>query len=119
CGWRPRDVGVACVGPIRVAKATAEDIARQSTGPLTLFAHHTYTGRQGMSLGEASVTELARRCAEETLRFVRGAPRDDTFCFELFARAVVARNDEAWAAIMAQYRGIILSYVSQHATANR
>ena len=70
-----------------------------------------------MSLAELSIVELARRCTEQTLRFVRGEQRDDRFCFEIFARAVVSRDEHAWAAIMAQYRGIILSYVGQHAAA--
>lgn len=70
-----------------------------------------------MWLADASINELARRCAEETVRFVRGEPRDDTYCFELFARAVVQRDDGAWAAIVAQYRGIVLAYVGQHAAA--
>jgi hypothetical protein len=70
-----------------------------------------------MTLGEVPIAELGRRCREETLRFLRGEPRDDTFCFEVFARAVVRREDDAWAAIVAQYRGIVLAYVSQHSTA--
>jgi hypothetical protein len=68
-----------------------------------------------MSLGDLSIADLARRCTDETLRFVRGEPRDDAYCFELFARAVVQRDDAAWAAIMAQYRGIVLASVGQHA----
>jgi hypothetical protein len=70
-----------------------------------------------MSLADSSINDLARRCAEETLRFVRGEPRDDRYCFELFARAIVRRDDGAWAAIVAQYRGIVLAYVGQHAAA--
>ena len=71
-----------------------------------------------MSLGELSIADLARRCADETLRFVHREPRDDAYCFELFGRAVVQRDDAAWAAIMAQYRGIILAYVGQHSSAS-
>jgi hypothetical protein len=70
-----------------------------------------------MSLGALSIAELARRCADETLRFVRGEPRDDIYCFEIFARAIVHREDQAWTAIMAQYRGIVLAYVGQHSAA--
>jgi hypothetical protein len=65
----------------------------------------------------SSVAELARRCREETLRFLRGEPRDDSFCFELFQRAVAQREHDAWEAIMAQYRGIVLAYVGQHSAA--
>jgi hypothetical protein len=70
-----------------------------------------------MTLREVSVAELGRRCREETLRFLRGEPRDDAFCFEVFERAVVRREDEAWSTIVAQYRGIVLAYVGQHSAA--
>lgn len=70
-----------------------------------------------MSIRELPIVELARRCREETLRFLRGEDRDDSFCFEIFARAVVNKNDDAWQAIMAQYRGIVLAYVGQHTAA--
>jgi DNA-directed RNA polymerase specialized sigma24 family protein len=66
---------------------------------------------------ELAVVELARRCREETLRFLKGEDRDDSFCFEIFKRAVVHRNDEAWESILVQYRGIVLAYISQHASA--
>jgi DNA-directed RNA polymerase specialized sigma24 family protein len=66
---------------------------------------------------ELPLLDLARRCREETLRFLRGEPRDDAFCFEIFQRAVVARDNDAWEAIVVQYRGIVLSYVSQHTAA--
>jgi hypothetical protein len=65
-------------------------------------------------LREVPLGELAHRCREETLRFLRGETRDDAYCFEVFERAVVQRDDDAWAAIMAQYRGIVLAYVGQH-----
>jgi hypothetical protein len=63
------------------------------------------------------LAELARRCREETLRFLRAEPRDDSYCFELFELAVARRDPDAWEAIMAQYRGIVLAYVGQHAAA--
>jgi hypothetical protein len=63
------------------------------------------------------LAELARRCREETLRFLRGDTREDAYCFEVFERAVVHRDDAAWAAVVEQYRGIILAYVGQHSLA--
>ena len=68
-------------------------------------------------LRQEPLSELARRCREETLRFLRAEPRDDAFCFEVFQRAVVGRQDDAWTAIVAQYRGIVLAYVGQHTAA--
>jgi hypothetical protein len=70
-----------------------------------------------MGPGELALGELAQRCREQTLRFLRGEPREDAFCFEIFQRAVVERNDAAWEAIVAQYRGIVLAYVGQHTAA--
>jgi hypothetical protein len=70
-----------------------------------------------MALLDPSVFELARRCREETLRFLKGESRDDSFCFEIFQRAVVHRDDDAWDAIVAQYRGIVLAYVGRHTAA--
>jgi hypothetical protein len=68
-----------------------------------------------MTFRELPLRELAARCREETLRFLRGEPRDDAYCFEVFERAVALRDDDAWEAIMIQYRGIVLAYVGQHA----
>lgn len=70
-----------------------------------------------MGVRELPVAELAQRCREETLRYLRGEERDDAFCFEIFQRAVVSRSDEAWEAIVNQYRGIVLAYVGQHTAA--
>jgi DNA-directed RNA polymerase specialized sigma24 family protein len=70
-----------------------------------------------MTVRELPLVELARHCREETLRFLGGGDRDDAFCFEIFHRAVVDRDDAAWEAIVAQYRGIVLAYVGQHTVA--
>lgn len=70
-----------------------------------------------MNVRALSVADLARRCREETLRFLRGEDREDAYCFELFGRAIAERETDAWEAIMAQYRGIVLAYVGQHSAA--
>ncbi len=75
-----------------------------------------YTGCQ-VTFAEVSIVELARRCREETFRFLRGEDRNDAYCFEIFKRAVVNRDDAAWEAIVSQYRGIVLVYVGQHTAA--
>lgn len=70
-----------------------------------------------MTVPGLPLVELARLCREETLRFLRGEERDDAYCFEIFQRAVVQREDDAWEAIVGQYRGIVLAYVGQHTAA--
>jgi hypothetical protein len=72
-----------------------------------------------LELEGLAVADLARRCHEQTLRFLRAEPRDDSFCFELFKFAVVRRDADAWEAIITQYRGIVLSFVRQHSAAVR
>jgi hypothetical protein len=78
---------------------------------------YTWTTVPMSAREELSLLELARRCREETLRFLRGEEREDAFCFEIFERAVVARDNAAWEAIVAQYRGIVVAYVVQHTAA--
>ena len=49
-------------------------------------------------------------CAEvvaQELRATRGEPSDDDAGLELFRRAIDDRNDEAWRAVVAIYRGML------------
>ena len=71
-----------------------------------------------MSLAATSTSELSRLCRDETTKFIHGEARDDSYCFELFARAIERREPLAWDAIMAQYRGIVLAYVRQHSASS-
>jgi RNA polymerase sigma factor (sigma-70 family) len=56
--------------------------------------------------------QLATRCADETARYQRGLPSDDRFCFELFRRSMVERDPDCWEALLAQYRGLVLRWLS-------
>lgn len=60
---------------------------------------------------------LAEACREETARFGRREPSHDLPCLELFRRAVVERADDAWAAVFAQYGGMVRGWVRQHPAA--
>jgi hypothetical protein len=74
-------------------------------------------GSANIMLSQEPLRELARRCHEETLRFMHALPHDDAFCFEVFRRAIAGRDDEAWTAVVAQFRGIVLASVRQHSVA--
>jgi len=63
-----------------------------------------------MDVRLAAVPELARLCREETTRYLRREPSRDDFCLELLRRGVVERDQAAWAAIVGQYRGMVLSW---------
>ncbi len=59
----------------------------------------------------------ARACREATGTFLRGEPRSDASGLELFRRAVCERDQDAWNAVVAEYRGLILAWVRRHPAA--
>ncbi len=63
------------------------------------------------------LAELVGTCRAETERFLRREPSRDAFCLELFRRAVCDRDQPAWDAVFAQYRGMVLSWVRRHPVA--
>lgn len=64
-----------------------------------------------------SVTDLAQFCTEETNKFLKQVASNDSFCLELFRRAIVDRNDDAWESIYQQYAPLVLTWVTQHQSA--
>src|SRR3989440_8326801 len=71
----------------------------------------------GPSLQLLSINELARSCSEETNKFLRQSVSNDRYCLELFRRAIVKRDDDAWACIYQQYAPLVLTWVTQHQSA--
>lgn len=67
---------------------------------------------------ELPLSRVVERCAEESSRFSRGQEHDDAYCFELFRRAIVERAADAWAAIAAQYRGLVREWIWRHSLAS-
>jgi len=65
-------------------------------------------------LGRWDLAEVARRCAQETTRFFQGQDQDGRFCYELFRRALLERDDCAWELLYAQYRPLIAGWVKRH-----
>ncbi len=64
-----------------------------------------------------SINELARCCSEETSKFLKQSTSNDRYCLELFRRAIVNRDDDAWACIYSQYAPLVLTWVTQHQSA--
>ncbi len=69
------------------------------------------------AVDQLSVNDLARCCAEETNKFLRQSASNDRYCLELFRRAIVRRDDDAWACLYQQYAPLVLTWVNQHQTA--
>jgi len=63
---------------------------------------------------QLSINELARCCSEETSKFLKQNVSNDRYCLELFRRAIVKRDDDAWACLYQQYAPLVLTWVTQH-----
>jgi hypothetical protein len=70
-----------------------------------------------MNLTQLPLTTLAGACQGESAKFQRGEPSEDGYCFELFRRAICERDDSAWEAVLAQYRGMVLAWVRRRSPA--
>jgi hypothetical protein len=60
---------------------------------------------------------LAERCHQETLLFLQKLGHDPRFCYELFRRAIVERNEQGWELIYIQYTAatpLLVHWVERH-----
>ena len=63
------------------------------------------------------LTQVAARCSDETRQFLKGEPSNGCPCLELFRRAVVGRDEGAWAMLYQQYAPLVLTWVYQRQSA--
>jgi hypothetical protein len=61
-----------------------------------------------------AITDLVDRCTRETDRYFRGDHYDSQYCFELFRRAILERDQLAWEAVYKQYQLLVSKWVHQH-----
>ncbi|MBK8988084.1 MAG: hypothetical protein IPM39_18780 [Chloroflexi bacterium] len=58
---------------------------------------------------------LRHHCAQESGRFFNRQAYDPRFCYELFRRAILQRDQEAWDAVYHQYERLVTHWVERHA----
>ena len=68
------------------------------------------------NLQELSLASIAHRCGQETQRFFQQERNDPRFCFEMFRRAIVGRDSDAWARVYSQYQPLVVSWVERHSS---
>lgn len=61
-----------------------------------------------------TLSGLRHRCAQESDRFFNRQAYDPSFCYELFRRAILQRNEQAWAAIYHQYQRLVIHWVERN-----
>lgn len=66
------------------------------------------------NLHTLTLAGIAHRCAQETELFFQRKSYDPRFCFELFRRAIMERNQRAWELVYAQYRSLVAGWVERH-----
>ncbi len=59
-----------------------------------------------------TIAKLARLCTEDAGCYLGRAPYAQCFCLEVFHRAVVGREDAAWAAIYAQHGDLVRHWLA-------
>lgn len=57
------------------------------------------------------VSVLTQACQRESGKFFRDQPTDDSFCYELFRRALKYKNQYAWEGIWATYRNLVSGWI--------
>jgi DNA-directed RNA polymerase specialized sigma24 family protein len=70
-----------------------------------------------MEVQQLSLAALSAACQEETTKFLRREPAEEAPCWEIMRRAVCERDQDAWEALYAQYRGMVLGWIRQHPAA--
>jgi hypothetical protein len=60
------------------------------------------------------LTELARNCAQQTLLFFQRVMNDTRYCFEIFRRAVVEKDQQAWDLLHELYSDQLCRWMRRH-----
>jgi hypothetical protein len=63
---------------------------------------------------ELTLPVLAAHCLEEIDNFSRGEPYSETYGLELFHRAIMQSDQEAWVWVQYCFKGIVHSWVRRH-----
>jgi DNA-directed RNA polymerase specialized sigma24 family protein len=66
------------------------------------------------NLEQMPLGDLSKRCAQETDSYFRKKSNDSRYCLELFRRAIVSHDNDAWDAIYIQYQPQVERWVYRH-----
>ncbi len=63
---------------------------------------------------DMSLAELAERCMSEINKYSRKEPHNDQYCLEIFRRAMLQGNAQAWELLIHRFHGTVLGWVRRH-----
>jgi len=61
-----------------------------------------------------TISALCYRCARESENFFQRKAHDPRFCFELFRRAAMQHDQQAWDCLYKQYQPLVAGWVERH-----
>jgi DNA-directed RNA polymerase specialized sigma24 family protein len=62
------------------------------------------------------LARLADECNRESQRFFKRESYDPGFCYEIFRRAIMEADEQAWHVVYDQYASLVTSWVYKHAS---
>jgi len=65
-------------------------------------------------LQSLTLSGIAHRCTSETELFFQRRAYDPRYCFELFRRAILYRDQRAWEHLYSQYEPLVTGWVQRH-----
>ncbi len=86
--------------------AVAQSISSEKLSPESLMPTS--------ALNTMSVAVLAEHCTRESSKYRNGEPFDDRYGLELFRRAVMQHDQEAWEWLQQCYSELVLSWLRRH-----
>ena len=67
-----------------------------------------------INLSLFTIAGLAHRCRQETDLFFQYLENDERFCFELFRRAIMYKNEHAWNLVVQQYSYQVAAWIKRN-----
>jgi hypothetical protein len=64
--------------------------------------------------GEMHLDSLTDCCMNEVNKYRRGEPHDDSYCLEIFRRAMLQHDERAWAVLHQRFHETMLGWLRRH-----
>ncbi len=70
--------------------------------------------RKEMDLSKLNISSLAHLCRQSTDRYFQRIEYDDSYCLELFRRAIEQKDETAWTVVVTQYDSLVRAWIHRH-----
>lgn len=70
--------------------------------------------RSEMDISKLNISSLAHLCRQATDQYFHQQPYDDSYCLEIFRRAIELKDETAWNVVVTQYENLVMAWVQRH-----